>query len=161
MEKSWNFVASEIGPNSFGHAQRIISANRLHEWIQLVQPNPASLVLAPLFLAEEATFEFNMCNSPFYSSVENVARSAEVRTGADVEMITPGDESPFVGKMAERAGRLGNDVGEATLRPMNASWYTGILGKFEGTNLDRDPYSIFSFFLGVFMCLSDQEPHRY
>ncbi|KIK64412.1 hypothetical protein GYMLUDRAFT_413708 [Collybiopsis luxurians FD-317 M1] len=125
--KSWNFVASEIDPGSFGHAQRNISVNNLNERIQLVQPSPTSPILAPLFLFEETTFEFTMCNPPFYSSVEDVARSTEAKqfgpnavcTGAEVEMITPGGESSFVGQMVE----------ESLKTRERCRWYTSMLGK--------------------------------
>jgi 23S rRNA A1618 N6-methylase RlmF len=60
------------------------------------------------------TFDFAMCNPPFYSSLEEVLRSAEAKdlspnsicTGSESEMITPGGEARFVGKMVEESLRL-------------------------------------------------------
>lgn len=56
-------------------------------------------------------YTFTMCNPPFYSSKEDISRSAEgkalepssVCTGADVEMITPGGEEAFVGEMVKES----------------------------------------------------------
>lgn len=56
-----------------------------------------------------------MCNPPFYSDREEVLASAEAKeqgpsavcTGADTEMITPGGEVAFVGKMVRESLELG------------------------------------------------------
>jgi 23S rRNA A1618 N6-methylase RlmF len=69
-------------------------------------------------------FDFTMCNPPFYSSAEDISRSAEFKefgpnavrktvlthvrelnkliqvcSGAEVEMITPGGETNFVARI--------------------------------------------------------------
>jgi 23S rRNA A1618 N6-methylase RlmF len=69
-------------------------------------------------------FDFVMCNPPFYSSAEDVSRSSEFKeldpnavrnlayayvtesdqlaqicTGAEVEMITPGGETSFIARI--------------------------------------------------------------
>jgi len=68
-----------------------------------------------------------MCNPPFYSSAEDVQKSAEskefdphaVCTGADVEMITEGGEAGFVGRILQESIRIG----------IRCRWYTSLLGK--------------------------------
>ncbi|KAE9409094.1 hypothetical protein BT96DRAFT_579378 [Gymnopus androsaceus JB14] len=72
-------------------------------------------------------FDFTMCNPPFYSSIQDVAQSAEAKqygpnavcTGAEIEMITSGGESAFVGKMVKES----LDIRE------RCRWYTSMLGK--------------------------------
>lgn len=62
-----------------------------------------------------------MCNPPFYTSAEDVERSAEgkilepnsVCTGSEVEMITPGGEEAFVKRMFEESAA--NDVKDRCL----------------------------------------------
>jgi len=69
-----------------------------------------------------------MCNPPFYSSPEEVAKSARekdlapyaVCTGADVEMIFDnGGEEGFVGQMVEESNHF----------QIRCKWYTSMLGK--------------------------------
>ncbi|KAF5370555.1 hypothetical protein D9757_010131 [Collybiopsis confluens] len=127
LEKSWTFVASEIDRGSFGYACENISANHFDSRIHVVQAKANSPILLPLFLDAEATFDFTMCNPPFYSSVEDVVHSAEAKqfgpnavcTGAEVEMVTPGGEAVFVGKMVEESSRARH----------RCRWYTSMLGK--------------------------------
>ncbi|KAF5358858.1 hypothetical protein D9757_008617 [Collybiopsis confluens] len=127
LEKSWTFVASENDRGSFGYACENISANHFDSRIHVVQAKANSPILLPLFLDAEATFDFTMCNPPFYSSVEDVVHSAEAKqfgpnavcTGAEVEMFTPGGEAVFVGKMVEESSRARH----------RCRWYTSMLGK--------------------------------
>ncbi|KAG1740617.1 S-adenosyl-L-methionine dependent methyltransferase [Suillus lakei] len=98
IEPTWSFVATDIDERS------------LHVW-QADGP-----ILQPLHTSS-MDFDFTMCNPPFYSSAEDVSRSAEFKelgpnavcSGAEVEMITPGGETNFL-----RAG---------------CRWYTSMLGK--------------------------------
>ncbi|GAW03002.1 S-adenosyl-L-methionine dependent methyltransferase [Lentinula edodes] len=107
LEKSWEFVVSEIDPSSFVTARQNISTNKLGDRIQIVQSHATSPILLPLHLDKERRFDFTMCNPPFYSSLQEVLQSAEAKqyrpnavcTGAEIEMITSGGESAFVGKM--------------------------------------------------------------
>ncbi|CDO68174.1 hypothetical protein BN946_scf184938.g26 [Trametes cinnabarina] len=72
-------------------------------------------------------YDFTMCNPPFYSSREEVLQSAEAKvlepnavcTGADIEMITPGGEAAFVGRMVE----------ESTEMRERCRWFTSMVGK--------------------------------
>ncbi|KAI0759395.1 S-adenosyl-L-methionine dependent methyltransferase [Trametes elegans] len=123
---SWTFTATEIDEVSVGFAQRNVRANDLQDRIAVVGVSPERPILAPL-LKSDAVYDFTMCNPPFYASRDEVQQSAEAKefgpnavcTGADVEMITPGGEGAFVGRMVEES--LG-------LRE-KCRWYTSMLGK--------------------------------
>ncbi|THH26920.1 hypothetical protein EUX98_g7273 [Antrodiella citrinella] len=105
----WRFVATELDSSSIEHASANIQANALQDKIALV------------------TYDFTMCNPPFYESRDEVLRSAEAKevgpnavcTGADVEMISPGGESAFVSQMVRESIRSGT----------RCRWYTSMLGK--------------------------------
>ncbi|KAF9072877.1 hypothetical protein BDP27DRAFT_1417650 [Rhodocollybia butyracea] len=127
LEPSWEFIVSEIDLLSCTTAQENISTNNLGKRIQLVQSDEHSSTLLPLFLNRDKTFDFTMCNPPFYSSVGDIARSGEAKlqgpnaacTGAQVEMVTSGGEAAFVGKM----------IGESMETREQCRWYTSMLGK--------------------------------
>ncbi|KAJ3726081.1 hypothetical protein C8R42DRAFT_659899 [Lentinula raphanica] len=127
LEKSWNFVVSEIDPSSFESANRNILANELNHRIRVIQPGASSPILLPLFLDESKCFDFTMCNPPFYGSIQEVIQSAEAKqygpnavcTGAEVEMITSGGESTFVAEM----------VKESLVVRERCRWFTSMLGK--------------------------------
>lgn len=116
---------AEIDPSSFVTARQNISTNELDDRVQIIQSHAAVPILLPLHLDKErrcaplfpsfvlesnfsnVRFDFTMCNPPFYSSLQEVIQSAEAKqygpnavcTGAEIEMITSGGESAFVGKM--------------------------------------------------------------
>jgi 23S rRNA A1618 N6-methylase RlmF len=68
-----------------------------------------------------------MCNPPFYSNPEDLLASAAAKsrppysacTGAEIEMVTPGGEVQFVGRM----------VDESLVLKERCQWYTSMLGK--------------------------------
>lgn len=68
-----------------------------------------------------------MCNPPFYESKADMLASATAKqrpaftacTGSETEMITPGGEVAFVGKIIDESLVLGERV----------QWYTSLLGK--------------------------------
>ncbi|KAG0694908.1 hypothetical protein DFH29DRAFT_761649, partial [Suillus ampliporus] len=83
-------------------------------------------ILQPL-LTSSMNFDFTMCNPPFYSSAEDVSRSAEFKelgpnavcSGAEVEMMTPGGETSFVARIFSESLQL----------TTKCRWYTSMLGK--------------------------------
>lgn len=120
VSPSWNFVAtgyvdpvdpcissegfflSEIDQTSYECASINITSNGLQSRIHLHKAQPHEPILSPLLGSD--TFDFMMCNPPFYSSKEEIEKSkrekefspSAVCTGADTEMITPGGESAFI-----------------------------------------------------------------
>ncbi|KAI0799986.1 S-adenosyl-L-methionine dependent methyltransferase [Fomes fomentarius] len=122
----WTFSATDIDELSIGSAIQNVVENGLQDRISLVRVDHDGPIILPLHLSDEQ-YDFTMCNPPFYSSREEVIQSAEAKefepnavcTGADVEMITPGGEAAFVGRMVLESVSLQN----------KCRWYTSMLGK--------------------------------
>lgn len=95
----------ETDRSSYECASTNIAANGLQARICLRKVEPHEPILSPLLGSD--TFDFTMCNPPFYSNREEIEKStaekefspSAVCTGADTEMITPGGESAFVRQM--------------------------------------------------------------
>lgn len=95
----------EIDGSSYECASVNITTNGLQSRIHLHKAEPYEQILSPLTGPD--TFDFTMCNPPFYSSREEIEKSttekefspSAVCTGTDTEMITPGGESAFVRQM--------------------------------------------------------------
>ncbi|KAA1477616.1 S-adenosyl-L-methionine dependent methyltransferase [Dentipellis sp. KUC8613] len=123
---NWHFIGSDIDRDSLASARTNVEQNNLSDRIEVVEVSADGPILRPLAVSR-VTFDFTMCNPPFYSSAEDVARSAEVKefqpnavcTGADIEMITEGGESHFVCRMVEESLALKD----------RCRWYTSMLGK--------------------------------
>jgi 23S rRNA (adenine1618-N6)-methyltransferase len=84
-----------------------------------------------LFLCIELTilsFDFIMCNPPFYSSEDEMLSSAALKqrppstacTGSANEMVTPGGEVEFISRIINESLHVMDGV----------QWYTSMLGKF-------------------------------
>ncbi|OCH87590.1 hypothetical protein OBBRIDRAFT_820559 [Obba rivulosa] len=141
---SWTFVVTDVDPKSLEFARLNVRENGLDDRICVIQSDPSGVILAPLtddahsggspdhehLVAMTSTsekYDFTMCNPPFYSSHEDIAKSAEAKergpnavcTGADVEMITQGGEVAFVCQMVRESLKLGD----------RCRWYTSMLGK--------------------------------
>ncbi|KZT18013.1 hypothetical protein NEOLEDRAFT_1165857 [Neolentinus lepideus HHB14362 ss-1] len=127
LDSRWRFVATEIDEKSYTCALSNIGQNNLQGHIELVRATPDG-PLFPFSLFPDATFDFTMCNPPFYTSKAEVEASADgklrepkaVCTGAEVEMITPGGEAAFVKRM----------IDESLDSQERCRWYTSMLGKF-------------------------------
>ncbi|KAI0273225.1 hypothetical protein BGY98DRAFT_1090782 [Russula aff. rugulosa BPL654] len=127
LSPNWRFVATDIDSVSLASAQANINRNGLSERITLLRGDTAGPVLLPLFKDTATSFDFSMCNPPFYASTEEATQSAAAKellpnavcTGADVEMITTGGEEAFVSKM----------VGESVTLGKRCRWYTSMVGK--------------------------------
>ncbi|KAL7412224.1 ribosomal RNA large subunit methyltransferase F-like protein [Mrakia frigida] len=123
----WTFCATEIDPDSHHHAQANISRNWASEKIKLVKTTKADPIFLPFRLDPDASFDFTMCNPPFYSSEAEILELASnkmftphaVCTGAETEMITPGGEVAFVKRMVEESLAFGG----------RCRWFTSLLGK--------------------------------
>jgi len=127
LSPNWQFVATDIDSVSLISAQSNIDRNSLSERIALLRADPTGPIMLPLTQDTNASFDFSMCNPPFYASAEEVTQSAAAKelqpsaicTGTEVEMITPGGEEAFVGKMVSESVTLGQ----------RCRWYTSMLGK--------------------------------
>ncbi|KAI9453618.1 S-adenosyl-L-methionine dependent methyltransferase [Lactarius psammicola] len=127
LSPNWRFVATDVDTVSLASAQANVDRNGLSERISVLRADPTGPVLFPLTQDTAASFDFSMCNPPFYASAEEVARSAAAKalspnavcTGAEVEMITAGGEEGFVSRMVCESLALGE----------RCRWYTSMLGK--------------------------------
>ncbi|KAI6163070.1 S-adenosyl-L-methionine dependent methyltransferase [Pisolithus thermaeus] len=110
LETTWQFVATDVDRDSLISARENVELNRLSDRVLITE-----------------TYDFTMCNPPFYSSVEEMTQSAETKefgpnaicTGAEVEMITPGGEVAFVSRIFM----------ESLHHKARCRWYTSMLGK--------------------------------
>ncbi|OSD00137.1 S-adenosyl-L-methionine dependent methyltransferase [Trametes coccinea BRFM310] len=123
---TWSFTATELDELSLRFARQNVEGNNLQQRISVLSAGPSGPILAML-KDSDVVYDFTMCNPPFYSSREEVLQSAEAKefepnavcTGADVEMITPGGEAAFVGRMVEESLELRD----------KCRWFTSMLGK--------------------------------
>ncbi|KAK7044830.1 S-adenosyl-L-methionine-dependent methyltransferase [Favolaschia claudopus] len=126
LNPTWSFIATDVDKVSLSCARSNAEKNGLSARIQICETTPQALIFSPL-QGPDIRVDFTMCNPPFYSSHEDVAASAEAKefepnavcTGADVEMITEGGESAFVGRMVIESVDIGT----------RCRWYTSMLGK--------------------------------
>ncbi|KAG7089297.1 hypothetical protein E1B28_010995 [Marasmius oreades] len=126
LNPCWNFVVTELDELSAKYAQKNVKANNLSDRIQIVMASVPGPILIPLSDTSQ-TFDFTMCNPPFYSSAEDVAQSLEAKefgpnavcTGAAVEMFTEGGESAFVQRIVKESVAFGT----------RCTWYTSMFGK--------------------------------
>lgn len=127
LSPNWRIVATDVDTVSLASAQANVDRNGLSERISILRADPTGPILFPLIQDPAASFDFSMCNPPFYASAEEVVRSAAAKalspnavcTGAEVEMITAGGEEGFVGRMVHESLALGE----------RCRWYTSMLGK--------------------------------
>ncbi|KAN0126494.1 Protein of unknown function (DUF890) domain containing protein [Russula decolorans] len=127
LSPNWRFVATDIDLLSLVSAQANVDRNGLSDRITLLRADTKGLILLPLLKDTATSFDFSLCNPPFYASTEESTQSAAAKeflpnaicTGADVEMITPGGEETFVSKMVDESITLGK----------RCRWYTSMVGK--------------------------------
>ncbi|KAJ6542267.1 ribosomal RNA large subunit methyltransferase F-like protein [Mycena sp. CBHHK59/15] len=97
LEPDWSFITTDVDDVSLASARSNLAQNGLLARVDVVPTTTAAPVFAALS-SPHARFDFTMCNPPFYSSLADVAASADAKalgpsavcTGAYVEMITPG-----------------------------------------------------------------------
>ncbi|KAH7882085.1 hypothetical protein F5I97DRAFT_1911874 [Phlebopus sp. FC_14] len=127
LEPTWQFIATDIDKDSLVSAQQNVERNGLSDRVLIVQVPSNDPILHLIEGHPSTTYNFTMCNPPFYSSAEEVAQSAEAKeygpnaicTGAESEMITPGGEVAFVSRLFLES------IGHKT----RCRWYTTMLGK--------------------------------
>jgi 23S rRNA A1618 N6-methylase RlmF len=70
-------MSAELDEDSLKCATENVERNGLTGRVQIVQAVHDGPILPSLLKDFEHTFDFTMCNPPFYSSAEDVTRSAE------------------------------------------------------------------------------------
>ncbi|KLO08027.1 hypothetical protein SCHPADRAFT_624344 [Schizopora paradoxa] len=127
LEPNWEFIGTEIDELSQQSALKNISQNELSSRIRVVKTSEHDPILLPLFQDDGVMYTFTMCNPPFYSSSDDVERSAEgkafepngVCTGSDNEMIVEGGEAAFVRRIVDESVNVST----------RCRWFTSMLGK--------------------------------
>lgn len=122
----WRMYGSDIDSHSLRHAQRNVDANDLGSRIRLRLTTPEDL-LVPLDKLSVERLDFVMCNPPFYSSDEDMARAyggkamppSAVCTGSTNEMICDGGDVGFVERILNESLQLRDRV----------QWYSSMLGR--------------------------------
>ncbi|KAI9833918.1 MAG: hypothetical protein M1819_003427 [Sarea resinae] len=120
-----------IDDENLQYAKSNVAKNNLTSRIKLLKTTAEG----PLFPLDEIGIEsldFTMCNPPFYKSNDELVSSAKEKkrpplsacTGAEVEMVTPGGEVAFVGRMISESFTLRSRIG----------WYSSMLGKLSSVS---------------------------
>jgi 23S rRNA (adenine1618-N6)-methyltransferase len=115
-----------VDEESITYARKNIALNNLQHRVKVLKRKPGDN-LVPLDELGIHSVTFVMANPPFYSSADELASSAAKKskppnsacTGAPVEMVCPGGETSFVGRILDESLKLRNRV----------RWYTALLGK--------------------------------
>lgn len=123
----WKMHGTDIDAHSLSHAQLNIDANALSSRITLHASTLPNDPLIPLQALGVEHLDFVMCNPPFYSSEEDMARAyggkamppSAVCTGSTNEMICEGGDAGFVERILEESLRLRGRV----------RWYSSMLGR--------------------------------
>ncbi|OCT46133.1 DUF890 domain protein [Cladophialophora carrionii] len=126
----WRFLCTEIDDKNREYAQRNISVNNLGSRIRMIDTDRTGRKLIPAAQLEHFDrVDVLVTNPPFYSSEAELLGSAGQKSrppnsscaGAAVEMITPGGEVSFVGKLIRESAHAG------TRRKIQ--WFSAMLGK--------------------------------
>ncbi|KAI6778266.1 uncharacterized protein J7T54_004173 [Emericellopsis cladophorae] len=124
-QRPWSFIATDIDAKSLEFAQKNVKRNGLDAKIRLVPRQPTDKLIPLDDLGIDA-IDFCMTNPPFYTSDEQMRKSAEAKdrppstacTGVAVEMVTAGGEVGFVKRIIEESLAMKHRVG----------WYTSMVG---------------------------------
>jgi len=137
-EYAWQFVASELNPASFAHAQSILTANpRFATKITLRQQLQPKAIFDGIINADDY-FDLSMCNPPFHSSAESAAEGSQRKWrqlgkeqhaqaqvlnfgGQDSELWCEGGEAAFLQRMIE----------ESTRYSAQCFWFSSLVSKAE------------------------------
>jgi 23S rRNA A1618 N6-methylase RlmF len=145
---NWNFIATDIDQDSLDYARKNISLNGWSDKIELVHiDDPSTILLFPRVtgLNEEKsekegqyvnskkegetnreTFDFCMCNPPFFSSLEEKSENPKAVCNATTgELVTEGGELAFIFKMIE----------DSLILRERITWYTSLIGRFVNVKL--------------------------
>ncbi|KAJ2906187.1 hypothetical protein MKZ38_002612 [Zalerion maritima] len=131
-QRPWTFLATEADEKNVQFARRNVILNALEDRIMIVGPRDPTGPLIPFQepgVKHEEKVHFVTTNPPFYESEEELVTLARQKarpprsacTGAPVEMICPGGEVAFVGKIFI----------ESLVWKERIQWYTSMLGKLE------------------------------
>ncbi|KAJ3183995.1 hypothetical protein HDU85_001846 [Gaertneriomyces sp. JEL0708] len=128
--ETWSMLALDIDERNIAYATSNVERNKLQKRI-VVKMNHPSKILSTKILGKELSYDFCMCNPPFYASEEQMKMSSEgkekppfaICTGSSTEMVTPGGEIAFILRV----------VKESTKPRMRERirWFTSLIGRKE------------------------------
>jgi 23S rRNA (adenine1618-N6)-methyltransferase len=126
----WRFLCTEIDDKNRQTALHNIAANNLGSRIRIIDTDKTGEKLIPTDQLDRfERVDVLVTNPPFYSSEAELLGSAGQKsrppnsscTGAAVEMITPGGEVSFVGKLVRESAQRRNR--------RKIQWFSAMLGK--------------------------------
>ena len=101
----WRMFATETDINNFKAASENVSRNDMNSLVTLLNPSPDQIFAEVL---PDESFQFSMCNPPFYKPDQLVIDEDSV--GKESEMRTSGGEVEFVRKMLKESVEFGSKV---------------------------------------------------
>mmetsp|Transcript_3879 Transcript_3879/g.4815 ORF Transcript_3879/g.4815 Transcript_3879/m.4815 type:complete len:171 (-) Transcript_3879:144-656(-) len=119
---NWNFVATEIDPESIECAQQNIQLNPdIESKIEIIQvPNEGERRILKHVLPASRTFDFCLCNPPFFDSLEQTQQNPKRGCPAtSSELVTAGGEFSFVKQIIDESLELLTTV----------RWYSSMIGR--------------------------------
>lgn len=125
---SYEMLALEADELSLAHAINNVNRNDLSTRITCLRSDLEDhRLLTQHDSISSGSFQFTMCNPPFYSSIDDIETSLNMKTyaaeghceGAECEMITEGGEVEFTMKLLQ----------ESLVLLEKIQWYTTMLGK--------------------------------
>ncbi|KAI8093706.1 S-adenosyl-L-methionine dependent methyltransferase [Halteromyces radiatus] len=124
MHPHWRFLGTELDAESFDYAKKNVDRNGLQDRISLVLNKDENKI----FLLDPSidSYDFCMCNPPFYASQEELQQGLEnkelepsaICTGTTSEMITEDGEYGFIKRMILESKRYKYRI----------QWYTSMMG---------------------------------
>eukprot|EP00941_MAST-03F_sp_MAST-3F-sp1_P005275 g5275.t1 len=116
----WHFVATEIDADSLSCAQRNVASNSLSDSIEVRFVPERKRLLTNVIIQSDGTFDFCMCNPPFYSS-EQEAREAKYRDRRAIssELYCDGGEEAFTAQLVDESLQFHSQI----------RWFTTLAGK--------------------------------
>lgn len=114
----WNFVGTETDPRAIEYAEDNVNRNRLHDRIRIVGHSGPQIFPSEL----NETFDFSVCNPPFYAHDEDFADKEGAATGINtgrIESITTGGELSFFLRL----------FSESRQNKRKVKWWTCLIGK--------------------------------
>jgi len=134
-EYDWNFIGSEIDPESIASARHILSENAsLKDKVECrLQKNPKDVFYG--IISREDIIDLSICNPPFHSSAEeakkgtrrkikNLSGKSEEKpmrnfAGISAELISNGGEYKFIHNMIRESKKYAN----------NCYWFSTLVSK--------------------------------
>nr|XP_018999717.1 uncharacterized protein I203_07602 [Kwoniella mangroviensis CBS 8507]OCF63178.1 hypothetical protein I203_07602 [Kwoniella mangroviensis CBS 8507] len=122
-------TATELDQVSHEHSLSVLTQNSIPtSSIDVLRAPSSGPILFPILDDEVLEWDLTICNPPFFGSEEEIREGQEGKelgahaapTAANNELITPGGEVAFVGKMIEESLKIGE----------RCRWYTSLIGKY-------------------------------